>query len=147
MIWFVMIPGSEIWSARTVLYPQPFAAGVMICLRIWSERFRVSDSGSPIGAITKHGFSSGILLSFLFLLCNMNESIAVSIMQCCRVDLACLLKQSESGRMGNLFAHAAISSLSRLMIYHWDLLLQHWDLLLQYWDQLLQYWDTLEIDF
>src|SRR5262245_21385559 len=50
----VMIPGSAIWSARTTLKPHAPTALAITCFSSLLERFLVSDSGSPIGPMTKH---------------------------------------------------------------------------------------------
>src|SRR5215510_7697612 len=54
MTCIVMIPGSAIWSARTTLKPHAPTALAITCFSSLLERFLVSDSGSPIGPMTKH---------------------------------------------------------------------------------------------
>lgn len=54
----MIIPGSEILSARVTLYSSPSAAS-KTCMSTLSERFRVSLPGSPIGETTKQlGFGA-----------------------------------------------------------------------------------------
>ena len=60
------MPGLVILSARMATKPISDVTGSIMYLSIWSDRLRVFESGSPIGAITKAILSSVVrVLEFL----------------------------------------------------------------------------------
>src|SRR5215213_8295692 len=52
------MPGCGMSFARKGLYPKSLTTGLMMCVKTWSARTRVSLPSSPIGAITKQELPS-----------------------------------------------------------------------------------------